>query len=328
MTEISHLTYPGVFLAVFARQLCLPVPALLFLIFAGTLASHGQLHVSLVLGAAVLGCMGGDFVWFQIGRRWGSRVLRIVCSFSRNPRACSQRAHEVFHRWGLRVLLVAKFIPGLDGVTPPLAGAEGTPVASFLLFDAFGALFWSATYTALGYGFSNRVSLAMGWAERFGKTIAVLVVLPCAIYVLWRAFILLRMVGKLRLRRMSCVLLGNKLRAGDKVAVIDLASFEGDECERECIPGAVRADPVRLSSYTKLKVPEDVEVVIYCSSRNALTSARVAVEFQRKGVTNVWVLEGGFASWKAQGYSMTQESCTPQELFTRLGVELPDHRSR
>jgi membrane protein DedA with SNARE-associated domain/rhodanese-related sulfurtransferase len=328
MTAVSHLTYPGVFLAVFARQLCLPVPALLFLIVAGTLASHGQLNVGLVMAAGVLGCMGGDFVWFQIGRRWGTRVLRIVCSFSRNPRGAAQRAHDVFRRWGLRVLLVAKFIPGLDGVTPPLAGAEGTSVASFLLFDAFGALLWSSVYIALGYGFADRLSVAIAEAMHFGTTIALLVLIPLALYVLWRAFILLHMIGKLRLRRIGSALLASKLRAGDRVAVIDLASFEGEERERGGIPGAVRADPVRLSSYPKLTIPEDVEVVLYCSSRNAITSARVAVEMQRKGITNIWVLQGGFASWKAEGNPVTQELSTPQELFHRLGVELPAHPGR
>jgi membrane protein DedA with SNARE-associated domain/rhodanese-related sulfurtransferase len=328
MVDVSHLSYAGVLLAVFARQLCLPVPATLFLIVAGTLASQGQLHPSIVLGAGVLGCMGGDFVWFQIGRRWGSRVLRIVCSFSGNPRGCSQRAHDVFKRWGLRVLLVAKFIPGLDGVTPPVAGAEGTSVASFLLFDACGASLWAAAYIGLGYGFANGVNSALASAERFGKAIGILIVLPLAVYVLWRAMILLRMLGRLRLRRMSPALLGKKLSNGDKVAILDLASFEADESEREGIPGAVRADPVRLSSYTKFKVPEDVEVVLYCSSPNALTSARVAVELQRKGVTNVWVLEGGFAGWKAQGYEVAQTLSTPEELAARLGVELPSRRTR
>jgi membrane protein DedA with SNARE-associated domain/rhodanese-related sulfurtransferase len=323
VTAVSHLTYPGIFLAVFARQLCLPVPALLFIKVSGTLASHGQLNLSMVLGAGVLGCMAGDFVWFQIGRRWGTRVLRIVCSFSRNPRGASERAHEVFRRWGLRLLLVAKFIPGLDGVTPPLAGAEGTPLGSFLLYDAFGALFWSSVYTALGYGFADRLSQAMAQLERFGKAIAVIIVTPLAVYVVWRALILIRMIGKLRLRRISPGLLSSKLSAGDKVAVIDLGSFEGEERQPEGIPGAVRADPVRLSAYPKLKVPDDVEVVLYCSTRNTITSARVAVELQRKGVTNVWVLEGGFASWKAAGYSVTRELSTPAEMFTRLGLELP-----
>src|SRR5271168_630811 len=319
MTQVSHLNYFGLLLAVLARQLCLPVPALLFLIVAGTMAANGQLHLGLVLGSGVLGCLGGDFVWFRIGRHWGGRVLRIVCSFSSNPRRSSQRAHDVFARWGLWVLLVAKFIPGLDGVTPPLAGAEGTSAAAFLLFDAFGAFFWSAAYTALGFVFADRLSLAIMWAKRFGTVLAIVVVLPCAIYALWRGYLLLRMVGRLRLRRMSPALLASKLRGGDRVAVIDLASFEGEESEREGIPGAVRADPVRLSSYARFTVPEDVAVVLYCSSRNALTSARVALAFRRKGVTDVLVVEGGLANWKAMGYQITQDLSTPEELFSRLG---------
>jgi membrane protein DedA with SNARE-associated domain len=100
MTQVSHLNYLGLLLAVLARQLCLPVPALLFLIVAGTLAANGQLHLGLVVGSGVLGCMGGDFIWFRIGRHWGRRVLRTVCSFSGNPRRSSQRAHDVFARWG------------------------------------------------------------------------------------------------------------------------------------------------------------------------------------------------------------------------------------
>jgi hypothetical protein len=50
----------------------------------------------------------------------------------RDPHYCAQRAHSIYARWGLRSLIVAKFIPGLDGVTPPLAGSR-VPVDSHSL---------------------------------------------------------------------------------------------------------------------------------------------------------------------------------------------------
>jgi rhodanese-related sulfurtransferase len=244
----------------------------------------------------------------------------VILAVLRNARTTFSRAG------GLWLLLVAKFIPGLDGVTPPLAGAEGYLGGCVFAVRRLRAFFGSATYTALGFIFADRLSLAILWAERFGTVLAIVIVLPCAIYALWRGYILLRMVGKLRLRRMSPALLASKLAGGGRVAVIDLASFEGEESEREGIPGAVRADPVRLSSYARFTVPEDVAVVLYCSSRNALTSARVALALRRKGVTNVWVLDGGLASWKALGYEVTQDLSTPEELFSRLGIQLP-HRN-
>ena len=39
---LVHTTYPILFVAVFARQLCIPVPAILFLLSAGALAGSGK----------------------------------------------------------------------------------------------------------------------------------------------------------------------------------------------------------------------------------------------------------------------------------------------
>ncbi len=143
-----RLTYPILGAAVFARQLSLPVPAVLFLLTAGALARGGELNMLLVLGVGILGCLAGDLVWFEAGRRWGAQIMRILCIFSNDPQYCAQRAHKVFGTWGLRALIVAKFIPGLDGVTPPLAGIEGSRRAAFLAYDSVGSLLWSALYAA------------------------------------------------------------------------------------------------------------------------------------------------------------------------------------
>jgi hypothetical protein len=101
---------------------------MLLLIAAGTLAKRGQLHLSLVLLAAVAGSLAADGFWFWLGRRWGSRVIRAVCSLTWDPQRSRERSDRIFARWGLRLLLIAKFVPGLDGVSPPLAGAEGASI--------------------------------------------------------------------------------------------------------------------------------------------------------------------------------------------------------
>jgi membrane protein DedA with SNARE-associated domain len=87
-------------LVVFARQVCLPVPAVLFLLAAGALARNGELNVTLVLGVGILGCLAGDLVWFEAGRRWGSQIMRILYVFGSDPHYCAQRARRAFTRWG------------------------------------------------------------------------------------------------------------------------------------------------------------------------------------------------------------------------------------
>jgi hypothetical protein len=125
MQNIVRITYPFLWVAVFARQLCLPVPAIFFLMTAGALAGRGELQIGLVLVVSTLGCLAADFIWFQAGRRWGTRTIRLLCSLSADPRFCIQRAKNSFERWGLPSVMTIKLLPGLDVIIPPLAGAEG-----------------------------------------------------------------------------------------------------------------------------------------------------------------------------------------------------------
>ena len=78
MQDLSHhalsITYLILWVAVFARQICLPVPANLFLLTAGALARSGELNMSVVMCVGILGCLAGDLAWFEAGRHWGSQI--------------------------------------------------------------------------------------------------------------------------------------------------------------------------------------------------------------------------------------------------------------
>jgi membrane protein DedA with SNARE-associated domain len=154
---LTHITYPILFVAVLARQLCLPVPALLFLLSSGALAGAGKLNFVGVLLVAVLGCVLADLAWFEAGRLRGKRVLRLLCALTADPSYCIRRGREVFAKKGLRLLLIAKFVPGLDGICPPLAGMLGASRAAFLVHDAGGASLWAGAYIGCGFLFARQL---------------------------------------------------------------------------------------------------------------------------------------------------------------------------
>lgn len=56
----------------------------------------------------------GDSAWYFIGRKQGGRVLRLLAAFSDNPNEQIRKTKRTFEKYGLRCLLVAKFIPGID----------------------------------------------------------------------------------------------------------------------------------------------------------------------------------------------------------------------
>ena len=103
MTSSWELTYAGVLLAVFANQICLPVPSIVFLMAAGAISARGGMSASIIVTLAVVGCLAADWIWFWFGRRWGSQAIRLLCRLAADPRKCSNNAHEKFRRYGLSV---------------------------------------------------------------------------------------------------------------------------------------------------------------------------------------------------------------------------------
>jgi membrane protein DedA with SNARE-associated domain/rhodanese-related sulfurtransferase len=325
VNEFAQLTYVGVLLAVFANQLCLPVPSVFFLMAAGALAARGKMHTSIIVCLGIAGCLAADWIWFWFGRRWGSQAVHLLCRLSPDPREGARNAREKFHRYGLFVLCVAKFFPGLDGLMPPLAGAEGVSLPLFLALDLLGGFLWSASYAGLGYLLSNQLDLAFVWVKHFGTAVGMSVAVPIVLYAGWRGLTLVQMIRRLRLRRISAQMLQRKLKSNGKVAVLDLLNFEEgiDNTSPGAIPGSFRVDPALVRKSPQIAVPSNVDIVLYSSSGGDAVSARAAIALKRIGVNNVWVLEGGLKAWLEQGLPISEFPDTPQLVAQRVGVSLP-----
>ncbi len=180
--------YATLFAALFAHQIGLPVPGPLFLLAAGALAASGKLGLAAALGLGVIACVMADWLWYEAGRRRGDKVLHFIHRFTRDPDFHDRRAKAIFAKYGPPILIVAKFIPGLDAVTPPLAGTSRTSRIRFLTFDALGAGLYSCAYGGLGYFFSHDLDRAAWYAGRAGTALAALVFTALSIYAARKLF--------------------------------------------------------------------------------------------------------------------------------------------
>jgi membrane protein DedA with SNARE-associated domain/rhodanese-related sulfurtransferase len=319
---LVHITYPILFVAVLARQLCLPVPAILFLLSAGALAGSGKLTISGILIAAVAGCVLADYVWFQAGRIGGKRVLRLLCTLTADPSYCIRRGQTNFQKRGVRLLVVAKFVPGLDGITPPLAGMFGTPTTTFLLYDAIGASLWAGAYIGCGFLFAEELDKVTRNISSFANAVILILGVPLLVFFVWKLMVLVRMIRLLRPFRLAPEQLKSRLDAGEKIAIIDLLRFEEDPEDVPGIPGAIRLDPLEIRRRKQIHVPDDVTLVICCRSRDSFVSARVAVAMRKHGIRRVQILDGGLEAWKALGFSLSNKFADPQTELNRLGIEV------
>lgn len=190
--------YSFLFAAVFMRQIGFPLPGPLFLVAAGALAATGKLGVLAILGLTIIACVSADWIWYAAGRRGGDKVLNFLHRFTRDPDFHNRRAKRTFARYGLPLLLVAKFVPGLDAVAPPLAGTSCTSPIRFLVMDALGAGLYACVYGGLGYVFSHDLNRAAAYVSRAGMLLLGFAALGVCVY-----YIIRKLVQRLRVFRES-----------------------------------------------------------------------------------------------------------------------------
>lgn len=273
----------------------MPIPSGPLLLACGALARSGRMSPHLIALNGLSACLIADSFWFMVGRRRGTRVLRLICRLSLEPDSCVRQTETSFHRYGVRSLLIAKFVPGLSAVSAPLSAISGVSLGKFVLYDLIGSLIWLVAYAGLGYLFSNQLDRIADYAARMGSWVAVLVVGLLAAWIGWKYYQRQRFLKKLTVDRITATELRAKLRSGEQVVVVDVRSvFESEDS----IPGALHI-PLEDLDARHADIPRDRDIVLFCSCPNEASSARAALLLRKRGIVRVHPLYGGVDAWRA-----------------------------
>jgi membrane protein DedA with SNARE-associated domain len=268
MNAVESLVQYGYLLLfgfVLAEQAGLPVPAVPVLLGVGALTGAGRMSMTLAFAAALAASLPPDVVWYELGRRRGGRVLRVLCRISLEPDSCVRRTENLFLRRGRGALLVAKFFPGLSTVAPPLAGMVGIARWQFLVLDIAAAILWAGTWMTLGYVFSDALELVASRAGRLGNSLVVVVGAALAGYVGLKFVQRQRFLRSLRIARIAPEELKRRLDIGDETfAIVDTRSALEVNAEPHAIPGALWI-PAEDISRRQDELPRGRELILYCS---------------------------------------------------------------
>jgi membrane protein DedA with SNARE-associated domain len=256
--------YAALFGSMVIEQFVPPMAGEPILLGAGALAGNGRFGLWPATALALLATVVSDLVWYEIGRRGGRGVLRQLCRIAIEPDSCVRSGEDTFARYGAGALLVAKFVPGLNSIGQPLAGALGMSRRRFVIFDALGAVLWVGLYVGLGYALHDQLAKAAHLAGRLGGWAIVIVVAALVVYVgikVTRRQLFLR---RLRIARISPEELAAKLSTGEPVLIVDVRHALDVQAHPLMIRGAVHIDPAALER-GHVTLPRDREVVLYCS---------------------------------------------------------------
>jgi len=180
---LAKHTLPLVFGAVFVEQLGLPLPTLPWLLGAGALAATGKFNLLLGLGVTLVACLAADGIWFYLGRHRGNQLLAWVSRFSLKLSSCIRRTQHLFTKYGLRGLLVSKFVPVMSTAVSPLAGMCGISSSRFFLVDAMGSMLYCGSSLGIGYVFSHEVGQIWHAITRLSSAALILIIAASVLYV-------------------------------------------------------------------------------------------------------------------------------------------------
>ena len=285
------------FWIVFLEQVGLPIPAIPLLLAAGALVGAGKMSLLTALLVPVAASLPPDLAWYYLGRIKGGRVLGFLCRLSLEPDSCVRGTENLFQQQGPRALLLAKFIPGLSTVAPPLAGIVGMSQSAFLLYDTAGAVIWVAVSAGVGALFSSQLEQLAALFDQAGGLLLTLLLVGLAGFIGYKYYHRQKFLRDLRMAKISVDELKHKLDAGEPVTVVDVRHPLSLELDPDVIPGAMNFLMEEIE-HRHHEIPRDREIVLYCTCPNEVSSARTALMLKRKGIHRVRPLEGGLDAWR------------------------------
>jgi membrane protein DedA with SNARE-associated domain/rhodanese-related sulfurtransferase len=306
LNVIAHHGYAVTSIALFAACCGLPLPLSVVLLTAGAAAYGGSLNLGLVILCAASSALVGDTLMYLGGRYTGWWMLTNICRFSMNPEMCVFASARQFYKRGPRVLMFAKFVPGIATVAPILAGSLNMRLRRFLSMDGLGVLIYVSAWTLAGFVFAPFLRLVIAGVERLAHYTAATVTAVVVLYGLWLVLSSLRESRLSVVEKVAARDVFERLRTAthDRLLIIaDVRSHGYYDAGMVRIKNSIRVEPSRLKeeldALREFMQPE-CEIYLYCSCAHEATSVRVARMLERENCSTK-VIRGGMKAWVKAG---------------------------
>ena len=313
LSHISQHGYSILFAIVFAEAVGVPVPAALALLIAGGSSAKGVLRLDLVLLTSFCALLSGDGLLFLLGRHTGWWLLGILCKLSLHPESCILRSAVSFRRYGRTMLVLAKFVPGINTLAPPLAGSMNMRYIQFLGFDLAGAALYTLVWCGVGFLFSDFLAPLVNGYHAGGRMLGWLVALAIAAYFGYHVWLLLKAGALSYVPRVSASEIARRFYSDlhRDMVVFDVRSHGYYSTKASRIKGSGRLEPNSLPEQIE-SLPKGKEIILYCTCHREATSLRVARILQQYGFRSS-VIRGGLRAWRKGGFPL--ETVPPDDVI-------------
>jgi Uncharacterized membrane-associated protein len=308
-----------VFLNVLLTRLGLPIPAVPMLLFAGSAIAAGTLSFWPILFAAVFGAVIGDGAWFTAGRIYGRKLIAVLGRVSPAVDSKVDMARSLFERFGVALVSISKFVPGLGLITPPLMGTTGVDARIYAAWDLASALAWATFWLLGGAAAETQLHMLIAFVKARGGTVIDILLAAALAYLVYR----------LQQRRRERRRFADTASAASRAApggwrritppkVLDARPASADEALRP-IPGALALDPHSPEQIDGALLVHDM--VIYCICPDSATAVEITQRMRLNGYTRIRALRGGLDAWQRRGFPVEPPAVTDESTTRKRNPE-------
>jgi membrane-associated protein len=167
-----------------AALLAVFLPGELALLLAGGYVGLGHVAFEIVVAVALVAAIAGQAAGYELGRRYGLKVLR--WRPLRRYAPALERASSLVTRFGPLAVLLGRWLNVTRVVVPLLVGAGRMPYRGFALCNVLGAMAWVLSFVTLGAFAGASLDAIEGAVGRASWVLLALVALAPVTTWLWR----------------------------------------------------------------------------------------------------------------------------------------------
>ncbi len=157
-------------------------------ILASILAHRGYFSpycIALVAGAA---SFFGDQLYFHIARWKGREWVEKIPGVARHL----PEARKIVQKNEGWLIFVMRFLYGMRVAIPAILGISGVHWRKYLVLNLFGAVFWAAIYTSLGFFLGQAAIKILGGLQSIEHAVVLLMLGLIVVMALYRLIVFLR----------------------------------------------------------------------------------------------------------------------------------------
>lgn len=183
---ITAFNYWGIALLMFLENIIPPIPSELIMPLAGFTVTQGKLAFWGVVVAGTVGSLLGALPWYYVSRKLGENQLKTwINKYGKWLKLTNEdidKSQDWFRKYGARVVLFGRLIPGIRTFISVPAGLQKMPWLEFLGYSLIGSLCWNLLLTYAGFVLGQNYGLV----EEFLGPVAVIVLVGLALFfIVW-----------------------------------------------------------------------------------------------------------------------------------------------